>query len=117
MKNSLLGFQAKGISKEECAARSDLILALPERIQSIPDGAAGVVKQTSRWSASASSSYSEIKLDSTWGNSFLFLNLHFYFFFFNFLVSNSSQTVIVRASIFSTRKNPSSLGKNTRCEG
>ncbi|CAA6671644.1 unnamed protein product [Spirodela intermedia] len=57
--------KVKGVSKEELAARNDLVLALPERIQSIPDGTASAVKQTSRWSASASSSHTEIRVDST----------------------------------------------------
>ncbi|CAA7408746.1 unnamed protein product [Spirodela intermedia] len=57
--------KVKGVSKEELAARNDLVLALPERIQSIPDGTTSAVKQTSRWSASASSSHTEIRVDST----------------------------------------------------
>lgn len=30
--------QVKGLSQEDLAGRSDLVLALPERIQAIPDG-------------------------------------------------------------------------------
>ncbi|XP_078431959.1 syntaxin-71-like [Wolffia australiana] len=36
-----------GLSKEEVATRSDLVLALPERIQSIPDGTTTAAKKTS----------------------------------------------------------------------
>nr|XP_010924473.1 syntaxin-71 isoform X1 [Elaeis guineensis] len=55
--------KVKGLSKEEYAARSDLVLALPERIQSIPDGSTTGTKQTGGWTASASRQ--EIKFDST----------------------------------------------------
>ncbi|XP_077229324.1 syntaxin-71-like isoform X1 [Tasmannia lanceolata] len=55
--------KVKGLSKEELATRNDLVLALPERIQAIPDGTATGAKQTGGWTASAS--HMEIKLDST----------------------------------------------------
>lgn len=58
--------QVKGLSKEELATRNDLVVALPERIQSIPDGSATGTKQTSSWTASASRT--EIKFDSTSGS-------------------------------------------------
>lgn len=58
--------QVKGLSKEELAMRNDLVVALPERIQSIPDGSATGTKQTSSWTASASRT--EIKFDSTSGS-------------------------------------------------
>ncbi|KAH7553594.1 hypothetical protein JRO89_XS12G0031200 [Xanthoceras sorbifolium] len=51
----------KGLSPEEFAARNDLVLALPDRIQAIPDGTATAPKQTS-WTTSASRT--EIKFDS-----------------------------------------------------
>ncbi|CAK9165230.1 unnamed protein product [Ilex paraguariensis] len=54
--------KVKGLSTEEFAARNDLVLALPDRIQAIPDGAAGAPKQTGGWTASASRT--EIKFDS-----------------------------------------------------
>ncbi|KAK8914644.1 Syntaxin-71 [Platanthera zijinensis] len=55
--------KVKGISKEELAARHDLVLALPDRIQSIPDGTySNGTKQTGGWTASASRT--EIKFDS-----------------------------------------------------
>jgi len=57
--------QVKGLSKEELATRNDLVLTLPERIQSIPDGTAAAAKQ-SGWGA-ASASRSEIRFDSTSG--------------------------------------------------
>ncbi|KAL5981415.1 Syntaxin-71 [Asimina triloba] len=37
--------KVKGLSKEELATRSDLVLALPERIQAIPDGSSTAAKQ------------------------------------------------------------------------
>ena len=46
----------KGLSIEELGARNDLVLALPERIQSIPDGTPGPKKNggwTSGWTSSA----------------------------------------------------------------
>ncbi|EXC16238.1 hypothetical protein L484_024410 [Morus notabilis] len=55
--------KVKGLSSEEFAARNDLVLALPDRIQAIPDGAAAAPpKQTGGWAASASRT--EIKFDS-----------------------------------------------------
>lgn len=58
----MLYSQVKGLSTEELAARNDLVLALPDRILSIPDGAATAPKQTGGWAASASRT--EIKFDS-----------------------------------------------------
>ncbi|XP_028775132.1 syntaxin-71 [Neltuma alba] len=54
--------KVKGLPPEEFAARNDLVLALPERIQAIPDGAPAAPKQTGGWAASASRT--EIKFDS-----------------------------------------------------
>ncbi|GMN39117.1 hypothetical protein TIFTF001_008354 [Ficus carica] len=54
--------KVKGLSSEEFAARNDLVLALPDRIQAIPDGAPAAPKQTGGWAASASRT--EIKFDS-----------------------------------------------------
>ncbi|URE05672.1 SNARE domain [Musa troglodytarum] len=51
----------KGLSKDELATRSDLVLALPDRIQSIPDGSTNGSKQTGSWTAS----HTEIRFDST----------------------------------------------------
>ncbi|CAA6666081.1 unnamed protein product [Spirodela intermedia] len=50
-----------GIPKEELAARNDLVLALPERIQAIPDGTATAAKKTS----SSTVSRMGLKIDST----------------------------------------------------
>ncbi|XP_007027295.2 PREDICTED: syntaxin-71 [Theobroma cacao] len=56
--------KVKGISTEELAARNDLVLALPDRIQAIPDGTSAP-KQTGGWMSSApSASRNEIKFDS-----------------------------------------------------
>lgn len=54
--------KVKGLQPEEFAARNDLVLALPDRIQAIPDGAPAAPKQTGGWAASASRT--EIKFDS-----------------------------------------------------
>ncbi|GKV12235.1 hypothetical protein SLEP1_g23408 [Rubroshorea leprosula] len=54
--------KVKGLSPEEFAARNDLVLALPDRIQAIPDGTAAAPKQTGGWTASASRT--EIRFDS-----------------------------------------------------
>ncbi|XP_004497491.1 syntaxin-71-like [Cicer arietinum] len=54
--------KVKGLSSQEFAARNDLVLALPERIQAIPDGTPAAPKQTGGWAASASRA--EIKFDS-----------------------------------------------------
>jgi hypothetical protein len=54
--------KVKGLSGEELAARNDLVLALPDRIQEIPDGSAAPPKQGGGWSSSAPRS--EIKFDS-----------------------------------------------------
>ncbi|XP_072961737.1 syntaxin-71 [Typha angustifolia] len=55
--------KVKGLTKEELAVRNDLVSALPERIQSIPDGSTTGTKQTGSWTASASRT--EIRFDST----------------------------------------------------
>ncbi|CAN0905046.1 SYP72 [Linum grandiflorum] len=47
-------FYVKGLSKEEQAIRADLVLALPERIQAIPDGTTGAANQSGGWTGSAS---------------------------------------------------------------
>ncbi|KAK7279364.1 hypothetical protein RJT34_24413 [Clitoria ternatea] len=54
--------KVKGLSSQEFAARNDLVLALPDRIQAIPDGTPAAPKQTGGWAASASRA--EIKFDS-----------------------------------------------------
>ncbi|KAL8496703.1 hypothetical protein ACS0TY_020401 [Phlomoides rotata] len=52
--------KVKGLSKEELEARTDLVLALPERIQAIPEGTTSAATQG--WGAS--SSHNNIKFDS-----------------------------------------------------
>nr|GMD24773.1 syntaxin-71-like [Ipomoea batatas] len=54
--------RVKGLSGEELAARNDLVLALPDRINSIPDGSSAPPKQSGGWGASGSRA--EIKFDS-----------------------------------------------------
>ncbi|XP_041023141.1 syntaxin-71 [Juglans microcarpa x Juglans regia] len=54
--------KVKGLSGEELAARNDLVLALPDRIQAIPDGTAPAPKQTGGWTTSAART--GIKFDS-----------------------------------------------------
>ncbi|CAN1249560.1 SYP71 [Linum perenne] len=46
--------EVKGLSKEEQAIRADLVLALPERIQAIPDGSTTGENQTGGWTSSTS---------------------------------------------------------------
>ncbi|XP_071700199.1 syntaxin-71-like [Rutidosis leptorrhynchoides] len=56
--------KVKGLAPEEFAARNDLVLALPDRIQAIPDGGASAPKQSGGgWAASASRT-NNIKFDS-----------------------------------------------------
>jgi hypothetical protein len=51
------------LTKEELATRNDLVAALPERIQSIPDGTTQP-KQSGSWFGSGSRPTNEIKFDS-----------------------------------------------------
>ncbi|KAL6845273.1 hypothetical protein ACP4OV_024768 [Aristida adscensionis] len=62
--------KVKGLSKEELATRSDLVSALPDRIQSIPDGSAAPTKKTGLWGTSGSSTGTGIKFDSTSDGNF-----------------------------------------------
>ncbi|KAH0927596.1 hypothetical protein HID58_019852 [Brassica napus] len=55
--------RVKGLTTEELAARNDLVLALPARIEAIPDGTAGGPKSTSAW-APSTTSRPDIKFDS-----------------------------------------------------
>ena len=52
----------KGLSTEDLTTRNDLVLALPDRIQAIPDGTATSTKKNGGWTSSASRT--EIKFDS-----------------------------------------------------
>ncbi|KAK4483156.1 hypothetical protein RD792_010336 [Penstemon davidsonii] len=54
--------KVKGLSQEELEIRNELVLALPERIQAIPDGSTSAAKQTGGWGAS--SSHKNINFDS-----------------------------------------------------
>ncbi|THG17228.1 hypothetical protein TEA_013552 [Camellia sinensis var. sinensis] len=58
----MLGLHVKGLSTEELVARNDLVLALLDRIQAIPDGTAAAPKQSGGWTGSASRT--EIQFDS-----------------------------------------------------
>lgn len=58
--------KVKGLTREELVTRNDMVLALPERIQAIPDGTASAGKQTGGWTASTS--HKKIKFDSADGN-------------------------------------------------
>eukprot|EP01018_Ginkgo_biloba_P000696 Gb_30064 [translate_table: standard] len=55
--------KVKGLSNEEHATRSDLVLALAEKIESVPDGMNAGVKQTGAWKTSTTRM--EIKIDSS----------------------------------------------------
>ncbi|XVF76472.1 hypothetical protein PTKIN_Ptkin13bG0269100 [Pterospermum kingtungense] len=58
-------FLLKGLLIEEMAARNDLVLALPDRIQAIPPDGTAAPKQTEGWlSTGTSASRTEIKFDS-----------------------------------------------------
>lgn len=57
----------KGLTREEIATRSDLVAALPDRIQSIPDGSSTATKKNGSWGASGSRTGGAIKFDSTAG--------------------------------------------------
>ncbi|WCJ34571.1 syntaxin of plants 71 [Euphorbia peplus] len=54
--------KVKGLSTEELTVRNDLVLALPNRIQAIPDGTAAAAKSNGAWGTSAPRA--EIKFDS-----------------------------------------------------
>ena len=56
--------QVKGLTKEELATRSDLVAALPDRIQSIPDGSSSA-KKNGTWGASGSRTGGAIKFDTS----------------------------------------------------
>lgn len=56
--------KVKGLSTEELTARNDLVLALPDRIQEIPDGSAAAPKSSGGWGTSAPAPRTEIKFDS-----------------------------------------------------
>lgn len=64
--------QVKGLSKEELETRNELVLALPERIQEIPDGTETAPKKAGIWAPSAS--HKNIKFDSS-GNQCIFMFL------------------------------------------
>lgn len=53
----------KGLSNEELAARSDLVLALAEKIESVPDGMGAGTNKTEGWRTS--NTRMEIKFDSS----------------------------------------------------
>lgn len=65
--------QVKGLSTEDLTTRNDLVLALPDRIQAIPDGTATAAKKNGGWTSSASRT--EIKFDSGEFRSTIFVNL------------------------------------------
>lgn len=60
--------QVKGLSKEELEARNDLVSAMKERIEAIPDGSTAAAKNGG--ATASASSYTGIKFDSTFGNRF-----------------------------------------------
>ncbi|KAL9154182.1 hypothetical protein ABFS82_10G098300 [Erythranthe guttata] len=55
--------KVKGLSTEELTARNDLVLALPDRIQSIPDGSPPPPKTSGGWGG-ISAPRTELKFDS-----------------------------------------------------
>lgn len=63
--------KVKGLTREELATRTDLVTALPDRIQSIPDGSATATKKNGTWGgASGSRTGGGIKFDSTSDGNF-----------------------------------------------
>ncbi|KAI6707688.1 hypothetical protein NL676_010650 [Syzygium grande] len=60
--------KVKGLSKEELEARSDLVSALKDRIEAIPDGTAGALGQNG--GSAASTSRTGIRFDSTSDSKF-----------------------------------------------
>ncbi|KAH6807352.1 syntaxin of plants 71 [Perilla frutescens var. frutescens] len=56
--------KVKGLSTEELTLRNDLVLALPDRIQAIPDGSTAAPKSSGGWGTSAAAPRTEIKFDS-----------------------------------------------------
>ncbi|KAJ4728243.1 syntaxin-71-like [Melia azedarach] len=60
--------KVKGLSKEELESRNDLVLALKNRIEDIPDGSTAAARQTG--GAATSASYTGIKIDSYSGGNF-----------------------------------------------
>ncbi|KAK3408771.1 hypothetical protein EUGRSUZ_J00941 [Eucalyptus grandis] len=58
--------KVKGLSKDDQMTRNDLVLALQERVQAIPDGTIAPHKQSGGWSASTSRE--NIKFDSSDGH-------------------------------------------------
>ncbi|CAK7348854.1 unnamed protein product [Dovyalis caffra] len=60
--------KAKGLSKEEHEARSDLVAALKDRIEAVADGNTSVAKQGG--DSAPSASYGGIKFDSTYDGKF-----------------------------------------------
>ncbi|XBJ27302.1 hypothetical protein VPH35_004586 [Triticum aestivum] len=62
--------KVKGLTKEELATRSDLVAALPDRIQSIPDGSSSATKKNGGWGASGSRPGGGVKFDSTSDGNF-----------------------------------------------
>nr|AFK48407.1 unknown [Lotus japonicus] len=59
----LVNKKVKGLTNEEMTIRQDLVMALPERIQAIPDGITAAANHTGGWDAT--SSHLHIKFDSS----------------------------------------------------
>ncbi|KAI4322242.1 hypothetical protein L6164_021953 [Bauhinia variegata] len=55
--------KVKGLTDEDIAIRNEMVLSLPERIQTIPDGTAAAANESGGWSATGS--HQQIKFDST----------------------------------------------------
>jgi hypothetical protein len=72
------------LTKEELATRNDLVAALPERIQSIPDGTAQP-KQSGSWFGSGSRPTNEIKFDSG-SYTFRVDSLNYFCWFYSFVI-------------------------------
>lgn len=59
--------KVKGLSKEELVARNDLVLALEDKINNIPDGTTTGTQQVGGFKTSTARTRTEIKIDSSSG--------------------------------------------------
>ena len=112
--------QVKGLSKEDLAARDDLVTTLPERIQAIPDGTTTAAKQTGGWGASAS--HKNIKFDSPGASASVihlesqFLMIWTFQLIVNTCLFHYQPQVEILTVIFSNKlKNQVNLDKNMKC--
>lgn len=112
--------QVKGISKEELETRNDLVLALPERIQEIPDGTETAGTKAGIWASSAS--HKNIKFDSSGNQCFLCFSRVTYFNesqpfdqLFMLACFLTTQMEILRVNFSSKMKSQVNSGRSMKC--